>query len=124
MRSTRISSKLGWIYSVTDPSGDLDADGKSNLLEYALHTNPIASDAASLPAVAIEGSFLTLTYSKVTTATDIQYSVEESTDLATWTAANPTDQIVATQGNVQTIKAQVAINGASRLFLRLRITRL
>ena len=121
---TRISSKLGWIYSVTDPSGDLDADGKSNLLEYALHTNPIASDAASLPAVAIEGSFLTLTYSKVTTATDIQYSVEESTDLATWTAANPTDQIVATQGNVQTIKAQVAINGASQLFLRLRITRL
>ena len=121
---TRISSKLAWIYSVTDPYSDLDADGISNLLEYALHTNPKAPDAASLPAVALEGDYLALTYSKVTTATDIQYSVEQSADLATWTVANPTNEIIATIGNVQTIKARVAINGANRLFLRLRITRL
>jgi len=120
---TRISSKIGWIYSVTDPSGDLDADGLPNLLEYALHSNPAASDVTRLPTVAVEGSNLTLTYFKVTTATDIQYSVEKSTDLITWTDANPTNQIVATQGNVQTVKALVAINGSSRLFLRLRITR-
>ena len=59
----------------------------------------------------------------MTTAADIQYTIEKSTDLITWTAADPTNQIVATQGNVDTINAQVAINGASRLFLRLRITR-
>lgn len=120
---TRISSKLGWIYSVTDPSGDLDADGMSNLLEYALHTNPTAPDAVRLPSIALEGSFLTLTYSKVTSATDIQYVVEKSSDLLTWTAANPTNEILDTQANVQTIKAKVARNGATQLFLRLRITR-
>ncbi len=121
--STRVSSRLGWIYSVTDSLGNLDADGISNLLEYALHANPFAADTTRLPTVAIEGSDLTLTYFKVTTATDIQYAVEQSSDLATWTTATPTNEIVATAGNVQTIKARVAINGASRLFLRLRVTR-
>jgi hypothetical protein len=120
---TRISSKLGWIYSVTDPSGDLDADGMSNLLEYALHENPTAPGVARLPTVALAGGYLTLTYSQVTTATDIQYAVEKSTDLTTWVAANPVNQVIATEGNVQTIKAQVALTGAPRLYLRLRITR-
>ena len=120
---TRISSKVGWIYSVTDPSGDLDIDGMPNLLEYALHSSPVTPDVTRLPTVAIEGGNLALTYSRVTTAADIQYTIEKSTDLITWTAADPTNQIVTTQGNVETINAQVAINGASRLFLRLRITR-
>ncbi len=120
---TRISSKLGWIYSVTDPSGDLDADGMSNLVEYGLHANPTESDISRLPIVAIEDGNLTLTYFKVTTAVDIQYAVEQSTDLVTWITANPTNEIIATQDNVQTVKAKVAIDGAPRLFLRLRITR-
>jgi hypothetical protein len=120
---TRIFSKLGWIYSVTDPSGDLDADGLSNLLEYALHGNPTTPDTARLPTVALEGGYLTLTYFKVTTALDIQYAIEQSTDLLMWTPANSTDEIIATQDNVQTIKAKVATNGEPRLFLRLRITR-
>lgn len=120
---TRVSAKLGWIYGVTAPTDDLDVDGSANLLEYAFHTDPLKPDAAQRPVVAIEGPDLTLTYTKVTTATDIQYVVEQSTELATWTTATPTDQIVATQGNLQTIKAKVARNGAPRLFLRLRITR-
>ncbi|MBA3544318.1 MAG: hypothetical protein H0T83_07760 [Chthoniobacterales bacterium] len=66
---------------------------------------------------------MTLTYFKVTTATDIQYAVEQSSDLATWTTATPSNETIAITGNVQTIKARVAINGASRLFLRLRVTR-
>ena len=56
-------------------------------------------------------------------ALDIQYAIEQSTDLVTWTTASSIDEIVATQDNVQTIKAKVAMNGAPRLFLRLRITR-
>ena len=120
---TRISSKLGWIYSVTDPTGDLDADGLANLLEYALHGNPTTPDTPRSPTVAIESGYLTLTYFKVTTALDIQYAIEQSTDLVTWTTAGSIDEIIATQDNVQTIKAKVAMNGAPRLFLRLRITR-
>jgi len=81
------------------------------------------SDLARSPTVAIESGYLTLTYFKVTTALDIQYAIEQSTDLVTWTTAGSIDEIIATQDNVQTIKAKVAMNGAPRLFLRLRITR-
>src|SRR6185437_11265018 len=101
----------------------LDADGLTNLLEYALHGNPTTPDTARSPMVAIESGYLTLTYFKVTTALDIQYAIEQSTDLVTWTTAGSIDEIIATQDNVQTIKAKVAMNGAPRLFLRLRITR-
>jgi hypothetical protein len=121
---TRISSKLAWIYSVTDPAGDADGDGIANLLEYALHADPLTPDVARLPVVALEGSDLTLTYFKVTTATDIQYTVEQSFDLVAWTTASSIDEVVATDANVETIKAKVPTNGAPQLFLRLRITRL
>ncbi|MGI8433068.1 MAG: hypothetical protein ACR2MW_12355 [Chthoniobacterales bacterium] len=120
---TRISSKLAWIYSVTDSLGDLDRDGLTNLLEYGLHAQPLVPDVAKLPQVALEGSDLTLIYTKVTTASDIQYLVEQSTDLTSWTAATATNEIVATNANVQTIKAKVARNSNAQLFLRLRITR-
>lgn len=122
--SSRISSRLAWIYSVTDPAGDLERDGISNLLEYAFHNSPIAADNARLPVVALESGFITLTYFKVTTASDIVYVVEQSSDLATWTTSSPTNEIIATNGNVQTIKAKVPLNGATRFFLRLRIMRL
>ena len=121
--STRISSKLDWIYSIIDPAGDPDSDGSSNLLEYALHLNPLQPDAIGAPRAGREDNFLTLTYTKVTTATDINYVVEQSVNLLSWDPANSIDEIVSTNGNVQTIRAKVDIGDATRLFLRLRVTR-
>ena len=120
--ATRISSRTGWLYSVTDPLGDLDADGTSNLGEYAQQLDPAASDVSQVPQVSREENALTLTYRKRTTATDLQYGVESSQDLASWGPADAQEQVVATEGTVQTIKASVPITG-ERLFLRLRITR-
>jgi hypothetical protein len=121
--ASRISSETAWIYSVIDPTGDPDGDTIPNLLEYALDLNPLTSDPAGLPRVGREGNFITLTYTKVTTATDIGYAVDQSTDLASWTTANTQDEIVSTVGNVQTIKAKVDIGTSSRLFLQLRVSR-
>jgi hypothetical protein len=121
--ASRISSETAWIYSVIDPTGDPDGDTIPNLLEYALDLDPLTSDAAGLPRVGREGNFITLTYTKVTTATDIDYAVEQSTDLASWATANTQDEIVSTVGNVQTIKAKIDIGTAAQLFVRLRITR-
>ena len=121
--ASRISSETAWIYSVIDPTGDPDGDTIPNLLEYALDLDPLTSDAAGLPRVGREGNFITLTYTKVTTATDIGYAVEQSTDLALWATANTQDEIVSTVGNVQTIKAKIDIGTSTRLFVRLRTTR-
>jgi len=120
---SRISSELGWIESVIDPTGDLDGDGIPNLMEYALALNPIVSDVTGLPQVGHEGNFVTLTYSKVTTATDLTYVVQQSSDLVTWQAANAQSQVLATNGSVQTIKAKVDIGTQPQLFLRLQVTR-
>ena len=120
---SRISSEIAWIESVIDPTGDLDGDGIANLMEYALALNPIVSDVTGLPAVGKEGNFVTLTYSKVTTATDLTYVVQQSSDLVAWQTANAQSQVLATNGNVQTIKAKVDIGTQSQLFLRLQVTR-
>jgi len=121
--ATRISSKLGWIYSVIDPTGNVARDGIPNLLKYALDLNPLASATASLPKAACDGTSLSLTYTKVLAATDITYTVEQSTDLINWTTANSQDTVLATNNGIQTIKASVVMGANNPLFLRLRVTR-
>lgn len=120
---SRISSEIAWIYSVTDPTGDPDHDGVPNLLEYALHSNPIVSDASNLPQVGREANFLTLTYTQLITATDISYVVQQSSDLVSWTTATTQNETISTNGNVETIEAKVDVTGSNILFLRLSVSR-
>jgi hypothetical protein len=121
--ASRISSERRWIYSVIDPAGDLDRDEIPNLLEYALNLDPLKPDVTGLPHAGHEGKFVTLTYTKVTTATDINYVVEQSSNLISWTTAITQDEIVSTTGNIQTIKAKIDAGTATHLFARLRVTR-
>ena len=119
--ATRVSTRTGWIYSVTDPVGDVDADGMRNLAEYAQRLDPAEPDIAHAPQVAQEGNALTLTFRKSTTATDVTFAVEQSDDLVGWSDSQAQQTVVATAGSVQTVKASVPIIG-ERMFLRLRVT--
>ena len=121
--STRVSSKLGWIYSVLDPNGDADNDGIQNLCEYAFFLDPVLPDAAGAPAGMRVGSDIAVIYTKVLSATDITYTVEESTDLLAWTPAQTTDQVLVQNNGIQTIQSSVAMGTNNRFFLRLKITR-
>ena len=120
--ATRISGKLDWIYSVTEPAGDRDADGIPNLLEYAFRLNPELPDTAGLPQFSVAGGTATLIYRRVTTATDIQYAVQKSSDLVTWEPANAQEERIALEGNVETIRATLTAP-AGPLFLRVSVTR-
>jgi len=118
--ATRISSKLAWIESVIDPAGIANADGIPNLLEYAKTLNdvpPLGYGPASGQAAPSGGALI---YKKLTDKPALQYQVQESVDLVHWGPATSQDSVVATQGNVTTIKATV--NGSSPLFLRLSAT--
>ena len=76
------------------------------------------------PQFGREGNFLTLTYDKlVAPATDIHYEIEQSTDLVTWTTVATNDEVLASNGDIQTIKSKVDPGSATALFIRLRITR-
>jgi hypothetical protein len=109
-------------------SGDLEDfenDGIPNLVEYGLGLNPLGFDAAGLPLVGVEtaGSlhYLTLTFQKNTTLTDIAYQVESSSDfLGSWQPVS--DVLIGRSGEIETRRAKVLIDGASKA-LRLRITR-
>jgi len=121
--ATRISSRLAWIYSVIDPNGDASGDGVPNLVKYALGLDPTVSSGSSITQPGMEPGYATITYNKLTTATDITYAVERTSDFMTWTTTSTIDEVVQTNGTIQTIKSKVALNNETQLFLRLRATR-
>lgn len=120
--ATRVSSKLAWIYSIIDPTGDADGNGRSNLLDYALILNTTPQPGYGMTPVSMENGFLALIYRKLLDAPSLQYQVEQSVDLVSWTPASSQDDLVRTDENVQTINARVSIGANARMFLRLRIT--
>ena len=120
--STAISAQIPAIYSILDPTGDPDGDGVSNLLEYALHLDPLVPDAAGLPQLSRSSGNVSLTYTRANQATDLRYTVEQSSDLVNWSAVTTQDRIVSNQRLTQVIEATVPASGET-LFLRLRVTR-
>jgi hypothetical protein len=93
--ASRISSELAWICSVI-------AD----------------------PHVGREGNFLTVTYWRLNApSSDIVYEIQKSIDLASWDTVTTEDEVLATAGDLQQIKAKVVAGSADHLFARLRVTR-
>lgn len=90
---TRIATKLAWISSVI-----------------------------ARPAIAREGNFATLTYTKLLNAAALSYAVEQSSDLLNWQTASTVDEIISSNSGTAVVKAKIALNGASSIFLRLRTT--
>ena len=103
-----------------DTAADPDADGLPNLLEYALAGDPMS--AASAPSVT-HSLTPSLPYSLRLTFTrhraDLDYAVEASSDLVTWTiiATNP-----ASVGQSATVADPVPLAESPRRFLRLRVS--
>lgn len=96
------------------PDEDLDGDGLSALLEHALGTSDLSSNAS--PLTLTEG---TLTFPKNLAADDIRVIVESSSDLLTWQDnATLVDQFHNSDG---TMTESWSLPAASRLFTRLKI---
>ncbi|MDQ2659886.1 MAG: hypothetical protein M3Y03_05650, partial [Verrucomicrobiota bacterium] len=105
--------------AISGALADGDDDGLTNLLEYALNSNPKKADGSG--AVARQGNALVLNYRKIIGTTDLVYAVEQSADLMTWTPAQTTNQILADDGRLQMISAAVPIATGAK-FLRLSVT--
>jgi hypothetical protein len=71
--------------------------------------------------VAKEGASLAITYRRLVLAASPVYSVQQSTDLRSWSTVTTNDTVIQTIGNVQTIKATVPVAG-NRMFLRVLIS--
>jgi hypothetical protein len=115
---------------LNDPafSGDLATpahDGITNLMKYALGLDPMTSGASSLPTVSEQGGYLTLTYRKNMSATDVTYTVQATDSLADNSWVPATTVLSETDGGsfwLVTVRDNVTYAGTRR-FMRLQVSK-
>jgi Ca2+-binding RTX toxin-like protein len=106
--------------TISGPNADPDADGRVNLLEFALGSDPRTPDAAAVSTMTWDGSTFVFRFTRPAGGMPgIQYGVESSTDLHTWTPV--TWSVESTAGGVDTGKAPLA--AGTTVFGRLSVIR-
>ena len=110
--------------TIAADQADADADGVANLLEYALGLDPGASTTNGLPVAESASGQCHMIYTRPVGLLDVIYAVEWSTDLDTWSGAGVTEEVIQTQGGLQTIRASVTPSpGGTQCFMHLRVSR-
>ncbi len=107
-------------------SEDPDGDGVVNLLEFALGGDPTSPEIDLLPVATYDSSALLLSFTVSTDLGSATYSVESTTDLATWTTATPGEngvlRTVASAGSGLNLVVYSLPVSAERIFARVRVT--
>lgn len=125
------SEKLGSFTNLgsADALADPDADGRPNLLEYALGGDPLAVDPAAGPSVAADTTAdrLTLTFTRVADPA-LTYRVLAADDPSGPWAGEGAQTVFTSAGaeNVAgavTVVDSVALSAGGRRFMRLSVTR-
>jgi DNA-binding beta-propeller fold protein YncE len=102
------------------PEADPDADGIPNLLEYALAGDPMSGGDTGIPACVLDTPTQRLQFTYTRHRPDLDYTVEATSDLITWT-------VLATNsgplGAETTVTDPVPLSPENpRRFLRLRVS--
>jgi len=97
-------------------------DGMANLLKYFMGLNP--AKQASLPITcALDGhGNLVIGFRMSKNLTGVSYSIDQSTDLETWTSTGLQGGVMADMGSYETMDATVPLPASGPLFLRLSIS--
>lgn len=116
-RQDKFGSNAGLPSAAND--ADPDSDGRSNLLEYALGTEPLTANTGSPVTLGRSGNVLTLAFSHVGDAT-LVFTIEASDTLGSWTTVHtyPAFSIAGSETYTDTVN----VTTAQRRFLRLRVT--
>jgi hypothetical protein len=124
-QSGRRPGTPGWDINLITKNGDFDGDGVSNFLEYVAGT--FAGDATERFELRMTGKTATSVAFEFFAITGKVYSIEESTDLKTWTLvplattpAGPTDDYFRAAA-VGIVPAHVAIPAIASRFYRLAV---
>ncbi|MBK8478736.1 MAG: hypothetical protein IPL39_21375 [Opitutaceae bacterium] len=129
--------------TISGPAADPSGRGVSNLLAYGLGLDPWSPDTGGLPrAMVVDGVYdwrqaedgtyqpvelngvLQLTFRKASSAVDLDYIVEASSDLVHW---EPTpilaDETVLDSMHYEETYQDLSSAGAARRFMRVRVTK-
>lgn len=109
--------------TISGPLADPVGDGVANLLAYALHLDPRSpAPRDALPTQGFTEEGLTLTFNRSKEATDVEFVVEVSEDLVTWSAAPEDVEQIGLTDNGETDRAVFLDKGTGdRRFIRLRL---
>ncbi|MDA0812444.1 MAG: S8 family peptidase [Verrucomicrobia bacterium] len=102
-------------------TADPDHDGRPNLLEYALNTDPNLPEIGTGITAERFGNYARIRYVGDKSKDDITYTLKSSTDLTRWNAH--TTSIVSSNGDLETREATVAIDLSIPRLFQLEITR-
>ena len=109
--------------AISGDTADPDNDGITNLLERAFAANPNAADPSTLPAADATAPTLSIVYRKANAATDLTFTILESTTLGGWIPATGTSTTLSNNGTVQTIRFTAPAASATTKFLRVQVSK-
>ncbi|MDB4554382.1 hypothetical protein N9Z94_01195 [Akkermansiaceae bacterium] len=114
----QVESYQAWatMNGVTSEDQDLDQDGLSALLEYALGTDPSVSNPDAVQSGGVVGGFSTISFQRGTGRSDVIFQVQSSADLISWTDEQ------STQVSPDLYRIDSPIAGTAKRFLRLKVT--
>lgn len=117
--------------AITEETADPNGDGIPNLMAYALNQEPNDPRRENLPrpgTMEIDGeTYLTLTYSRPLGVDDVEYHVEISTDLVTWSGGD--DHVVSVSvtpdggAEVVVVRDALPFTTLTKRQMRLRVER-
>ena len=125
--SFSVWQSLNSLGGLNGPNDDPDADGESNLMEYALGTaagSGMGASRFSLVKNATTGAVDALLTRPVGTRPDLRFYLEGSSDLATWSTVAIAPASSANPDQTETLRysqVDAAFSGASRGFVHLKV---
>lgn len=97
-------------------------DGVPNLLKYALGLDPtVTAVRAVLPAFEWNGDFAALRVIRQSRREDVEYEVQFSSDLVTWTAGTPDSVTVEDSPTRLLVRETASLGESGQRFLRLQV---
>lgn len=103
---------------------DPDRDGRVNLFEYGLGSDPLQPNAEPATSLSLAQDEVWLEYSAAVEASDLQWSVLRSATLGTWTpATSATTETLSELNGIRRLRARLPHIGEDAEFFRLEIQR-
>jgi hypothetical protein len=105
---------------------DPDKDGVANLLERALGLDPNRASVDGLPSISwteIDSQkYLTLTVTKSSAASDLNFKVGVSSDLSTWLSGDTHTKILENTSTLLRVRDKTPLSSSTKRFMRLEVT--